>query len=213
MKKFIHAPSREWRLSGSAAKLVSPGYETIVRRLAVEAVVIAHRRERAKRRRKYFRANIELRCRRETLSLFHSGRSGYRAQFYSSIRRGEIANQYAVSALVPRIRQLLEGKEKRGCSWSWIEKSLRDPSAKLWIHQGSWLRANARKHRNLYVERWFAAQTSRSKKRSKKARWSALTPSHETVLELKGGFVSLAGIPLGSLKEDRSRDLHELGFT
>jgi hypothetical protein len=181
--------------------------------LAGEAVVIAHRREKAKRRRKYFRANIELRCRRETISLFHSSRSGYRAQFYSSAHRGEAANQFAVSALVPKIKRMLEGSEKRGCTWSWIERSLRDPSAKLWIHQGSWLRANARKDRNLYVKRWHDAQTSRIEKRRKKARWSALTPLHETVLELKGGFVSLAGARLGTLKEGRSRDLHEFGFT
>jgi hypothetical protein len=68
------------------------------------------------------------------------------------------------------------------------EVAARDPSAKLWIHQGRWLRANARKDRNLYVKRWHAAQTSRSKKRNKKARWSALTPLRETVLELKGAL-------------------------
>jgi hypothetical protein len=94
-----------------------------------------------------------------------------------------------------------------------MEKSLLAPTAKIWIHQGAWLRANARRERRLFVKRWVKAQADRDKERRKKARWAMLTPSSEVCLELKGGFVSLSGMPVGSLKESRSRDLHELGFT
>jgi hypothetical protein len=120
MKRFIHVPSREWQLSGSMAKLASPGYETIVMRLAAEATVVAYRRERAKRQRNSFWANLRLRCKSETILLFHNSRSGYRAQYYSSMHRGEIANQFAVSVLASRIGQLIEGKAKRGCAWPWM---------------------------------------------------------------------------------------------
>jgi len=63
------------------------------------------------------------------------------------------------------------------------------------------------------VKRWLKAQSDKDKDRRKKARWSMLTPCSEVCLELKGGFVSLSGVPAGSFKETRSRELHELGFT
>lgn len=113
----------------------------------------------------------------------------------------------------PRVGELLRGKEKRGCSWSWMEKSLLDPTAKVWIHQGHWLRANARRERNLSVKRWLRAQADDDRERRKRARWATLTPSSELCLELKGGFLSLSGKPVGFFKQTRSRDLRELGFT
>jgi hypothetical protein len=195
------------------SRLSSPGYERIIKRIASEAHIATHRRQRAERRPNYFRVYVKLRCRAETISLFHSSRSGYRAQYYSSVAGGEKANRFALAVLVPRIGELLIGKEKRGCSWSWMETSLLDPAAKLWIYQGHWLRANARRERNLFVQRWLRVQADGDKQRRKRARWAMLTPSSEVCLELKGGFVSLSGMPLGSLKRTRSRDLHELGFT
>jgi hypothetical protein len=40
-----------------------------------------------------------------------------------------------------------------------------------------------------------------------------LTPSDETVLELKGGFLAVSGASLGTFKPKRALDIHELGFT
>jgi hypothetical protein len=40
-----------------------------------------------------------------------------------------------------------------------------------------------------------------------------LTPADEHLLELKGGFLSPTGAPLGTFKPERSKDLHELGYT
>jgi hypothetical protein len=213
MAAFIHISPRIWRLSSDMTAMSSPGYERLLRRIAREMAVADHRRERMKRNRGYFRAHVKLECPAETISLFHSSRSGYRAQYYSSMRRGDLANRIALTILVPRIRELLNGQEKRTCPWPWMEKSLRDPAAKVWIHQGTWLRANARTDRNLFVQRWFNAQSDEDTERQKRARWAALTPTLETCIEVKGGFVSLSGTPLGTLKETRSRDLHELGFT
>jgi len=213
MSRFVHVSDRIWQLTGDLSQLPSLGYERIIRRVAREVNIAAHRRERGKRKANCFRACVKLKCRAETISLFHSSRSGYRAQYYSSVTGGEQANRFALAVLVPRVGELLRGKEKRGCSWSWMEKSLLDPTAKIWIHQGPWLRANARRDRSLFVKRWLRAQADKHKDRRKKARWAMLTPSSEACLELKGGFVSLSGMPVGFFKETRSRDLHELGFT
>jgi hypothetical protein len=213
MPRFVRVSRREWQLGGGVSSLKSPDYEQIVRRLCREAKIVAHRRERATRKSGYFRARVIIECSAEAVALFHSARSGYRAQYYSSMSRGERANRFAFAVLGPRIQKLLKGNVKRPCAWWWVERSLLDPSAKLWIHQGPWLRAAARCHRNLLVERWIQAQTKGSRKRRKKAIWSMLTPACETRLEIKGGFLTLSGSSLGSLKERRSSDLHERGFT
>src|SRR5262249_42100670 len=213
MPKFVHLSRRVWRLDGRMSTLASPGYEQILKRLANEAMVAAHRRERAKHRRKYYRAHVTVKCSAEAISLFHNGRSGYRAQYYSSLTRGEFANRFALTLLIPRIRELLKGNEKRTCPWWWMEKSLLDPAAKIWIHQGQWLRLGSRSDQNLIVMRWLRTQDTQNHSRRKKARWSMLTPAGENCLELMGGFLSLTGASLGSLKKTRSKDLYELGFT
>jgi hypothetical protein len=50
-------------------------------------------------------------------------------------------------------------------------------------------------------------------KRRKIARWAMLTPSHEESLDIKGGFLTLQGKRMGSLKPSRSTDIHRYGFT
>lgn len=213
MTRFAKVPPTVWHLRGSLAELPSPRYEAILHRIAKEATVVSCRRQRAKSRRGFSRARITLSCSASVISLFHSARTGYRAQYYFSTACGDRANAFALKLLVPRVHKLLRGFEKRTCALWWIERSLLDPAAKVWIHQGDWLRLNRRIERNLCVRRWTRAQSNNNRKRRKKARWSMFTPQHEDRLELKGGFVSPAGEPLDSLKPDRSRELHELGFT
>jgi hypothetical protein len=144
MIQFVHVSPRIWQLTGDMSQLPSLGYERIIRRVAREVDIAGHGRERAKRKAKCFRACVKLKCGAEIVSLFHSSRSGYRAQYHSSVAGGEQANRFALAVLVPRVAELLRGKEKRGCSWPWMEKSLLDPTAKIWIHQGAWLRAKMR---------------------------------------------------------------------
>jgi len=213
MSPFIQIPANEWRLGGCMSTLASPEYERIVKRLVREARLINHWREKAKSNHEFFRIRITLVCSSEAISLFHNANTGYRAQYYSSIARGERANTFALNAMASRICELLNGSEKRTCPLWWIKKSLLDPAAKIWIHQGIWLRSPKREIQNLEVTRWLSMQTTTDKDRQKKAKWSMLTPYNESRLELMGGFLSKSGKSLGSLKESRSKDLHELGFT
>src|SRR5215211_5217727 len=106
MPKFVHVSQRVWGLDGRMFTLGSPGYERILNRIANEATVIAHRREQAKCRPEYYRSHVMVQCSAKAISLFHNARSGYRAQYYSSMARGELANRFALTLLVPRIRQL-----------------------------------------------------------------------------------------------------------
>jgi hypothetical protein len=148
-----------------------------------------------------------------TIDLFHNAPGGYRAQYYRSIGNGDRANAYAVRQLMPLIRRLLVGQGKRTCPWGWVEKSLQDSDAKVWIHQGRWWRHAKREDRHLAVARWVAEQSSRQRERRRKAGWAALAAHSETRIDVKGGFIMLSGVPLGGLKPNRARDVHELGFT
>jgi hypothetical protein len=188
-------------------------FEQIIARVAREAIVHNHMRNRACSHPQYFRALVTLKVGPSTVDLFHNSASGYRAQYYRSIDSGRCANWYALKNLLPRLKESLMGHEKRTCPWWWIEKSLLDPEAKLWIHQGRWLRYARSADRHLYVPRWVIQQNCQSKERRKKALWATLTPDSETCIELKGGYLTLEGKRLGKLKPARAKDIHELGFT
>lgn len=218
---FGRVPQKEWVLSHQMTLRQKrrlrrqTTYEQIIARLARGVALHDHTREGAhsKGGGRFFRTHVTLRVDTATVDLFHNSPSGYRAQYYLSAKNGDRANTYALRQLVPRIRQLLIGHAKRTCPWSWVEKSLLDPSAKVWIYQGRWWRHAKRKDRHLAVRRWVAEQTSPEKMRRRKAAWGALTPDRETRVDVKGGFTTLAGVPLGSLKLERAKDINELGFT
>ena len=150
----------------------------------------------------------------ETVDMFHNSVCGYRAQYYYSIKNGKRANRYAIDLLAPRITGLLSGANKRTCPLWLVEKSLSDFHAKIWIHQGRWLRSESHNDQNLRVERWLHKQSSASKKIRKKARWASLAPDVEMRLELKGAYFTFDRKPLGkSTKPNRGNDIHKYGFT
>ena len=212
---FARVPATVWRLSGNGrlTRNRSPTYIALVNDLARTCIVESHRREKAKDRSGYFRARVTLRSRPSLVRDFHSAPTGYRAQYYTSIRSGEAANRLAVRNLLKPVLSQLQGNRKHTCSGAWFSQSLRDPAAKVWIHQGLWLRHKPVKCRGLTVKRWVTAQSATNRSRQKKAVWSMLTPRRESRIELIGGFVSLSGVRCGQHKAHRSREIHELGFT
>jgi hypothetical protein len=150
----------------------------------------------------------------ETVDIFHNSVCGYRAQYYHNVKKGESANRYLTQLLSVRINELLSGKNKPTCPPSFIKKSLSDVHAKVWIHQGLWLRTEKNRHKNLQVKRWVKQQTSTDEKKRKRAIWASLTPGEETRIDFKGGYFTLDEKPLGkSMKPNRGNDIHEYGFT
>jgi len=216
---FVRVPPGEWSLSDGLAprrrKQLQDGlaYEQIVARMVRESALVRVKREKARGESLFFRTVVTLRVLAATLDLFHNSACGYRAQYYRSAELGIQANKFALHQLLPRVRQLLVGSSKRTCPIAWVEKSLLDADAKVWIHQGIWLRRARKTDCNLFVARWISQQAHSDEKRRKRAIRSMLTPSNETLVELKGGFIMLTGMPLGSRKPTRAQDIHELGFT
>ena len=220
--KFFRIQEADWHLSDQVylerrKRLVhGPTYEQIVASMAREAELVGHKRGQKPCNSGFFRVLITLKMKPEIVDLFHNSAAGYRAQFFHSVQNGDGANTYAIKILLPQLKKLLEVNPMRTCQWNWVKKSLLDSQAKLWIHQGPWLRHNRKKDWLLLVQRWMEAQQSSSNdnEEKKKARWASLVPHLETRVDIKGGCLSLSGEPMGEqLKPNRGKDIHELGFT
>lgn len=216
---FRMVPSRIWRLGDGVAgqrrrRLLETPFEEIVRRVVDEARLTSMSSERIKRIIGARRVLVKLTLSREVVDLFHNGAGGYRAQYYLGTTQGEKANRYAINCLLPRIRELCAARPKRGCEPDSVDASMRDPDAKVWIHQGTWLRDRGLADRNLAVQRWIDNSQTMELKNKRISIWAELTPSNETKLDIKGGCVDSEGRSLGiKLKLCRSDEISELGFT
>ncbi|MFZ2998885.1 MAG: hypothetical protein WA071_00935 [Undibacterium umbellatum] len=217
---FAHIGNAEWKLSDTLNLqrrrwlLDSPPYDQIVHNILRGLSGVEVKRERSMEKPGYYRAVVTLHVDAAALDQFHSSASGYRAQYYENPALGSKANRFALDILLPRVRELVADCNKRTCPASWVAQSLQDSDAKLWIHQGLWLRQARKSDRSRLVPLWLtASQQDADKERRKMAMWSTLTPANETRLELMGGFLSLEGIALGTLKPDRGKKINELGFT
>ena len=202
-----HTPNRCRALLHQAST-----FESVVRQLCASIRVVQVRRNRAKTAAGYFRASVRVRVLRRSCTVFHSARSGYRAQYYDSVANGERANAFAVSALVAAIRAQLT--DTRLMTKDWMERSLLGRHAKVWVHQGHWLRQSRRRDQLLLVRRWTRELDSEDKKRRKLARWARLVPHQETAIDIKGAFLTMDGKSLTSnSKPARGSQIHDLGFT
>lgn len=216
---FQRVAPDEWKLSSqmSARRLDllanGPGYCEIIDQVIQSATRVTYRRERLKADKRFSRLVATLSCESPVpVDLFHSSSAGYRAQYYVTPDLGERANSYAVAALSALIATEMRASPKRSCSSEWAGLSIHAPDAKVWIHQGRWLRTLAGNLRQLQVERWRGLPASASEQQ-RRAIYSQLTPWFENRIDFKGGFVSLDGELFGTLKPARSMQIFERGFT
>jgi len=129
-------------------------FEDIVEQILKRAVVSDHKCEPYCKDPAYSRVVVTLTMDSKIVDLFHNSVCGYRAQYYYSAKNGERANRYATKLLAQRATELLSGKNKRTCPLWAVKMSLSDIHAKVWIHQGPWLRLKPYIDRNLIVKRW-----------------------------------------------------------
>jgi hypothetical protein len=181
--------------------------------LAREAKVGRIKRQRMQAGVNCYRSVVVLYAKRKLVDQFFNSASGYRAQYFVRPSLGIEANQSAVRALLASVLRALE-RDGRWAERVFVEISLLHPQAKVWIHQGLWLRRARRQDHVLLVRSWQAQLTAEEPRRRKLARWGALAPADETRLCLKGGFLRDGQI-VNSAKTPsaRAQELHEVGFT
>jgi hypothetical protein len=217
MRHFVRVSSDEWQVDKggrTASALYSgPEFEEVVRLIASTAAVLEYRREGRRGRPSHNRVIVRFAVDTEKVNLFHNSASGYRAQYYVSPELGDEANALIVRSLTARAVAILAGHSKRTCPLDWVTLSMEQPSAKVWIHQGMWLRHARRSDERLRVERWYRYRQHQDVNARRRPRWAALLPDSEASLEVKGAFVTNRGEVIDSLKPDRARQLHEHGFT
>jgi hypothetical protein len=218
--KFHRATSDVWCLDSSLPTarrrrlLSSPSFESIVASLRDSLSVEQVKCDPAKSGEKANRIIVKLRTNSKAIDLFHNSVSGYRAQYLKDAELGEAANRFALDELWPHVLPLILSRGRNRIPTVTLEQSLLHPWAKLWIHQGLWLRYARREHRVLRVAPWQSQLSSQVKRSRKLTRWGCLAPEFESAFVIKGGFVYPNGLPrLGTPPKDRAADLHSCGFT
>ena len=216
MSGFDRASRYAWILSDSVKgwrrrRLLRPvSIEGIVENLRRNSRVECVRRERASGGQAGHRSVVVLRATARVLDQFFNSCSGYRAQYLVRPTLGNKANRYVICEMLPKVLAAITSESKR----AFVEASLAHPWAKVWIHQGAWLRRARRKDRVLLVDSWQAELRARDRDRRKLARWGTLAPKNETRFMIKGGFVhGINRVKSGKPPLVRARELHELGFT
>ncbi len=218
MTKFARVSEADWVIarsieSGRIRRIrQAENFEAVVLRIVRDAWIERLSRERARTDHSAFRLIVHLRVKPQSLDEFFNSPVGYRAQYLVSCKLGEEANRFVINELLSKV--LEERKQGKRLKQDFIRNSLKDPACKVWPHQGQWLRQAKREDRVLLVPRWQAECVSGDKARQKLARWGSLAPAHETRLPLKGGFIgSTSRVEINKSLTNRSRELHELGFT
>ncbi len=208
-----------WQLSakigpGRRKRLLETPFEEIVQRIVREARLGGHGRQGIKKHPSSKRVLLNLETSAEAIDLFHNGAGGYRAQFLIGVSQGIIANRFVIDALLNRLECLCKANPTRGCTWDFVERSLCDRDAKVWIYQGIWFRQCRLLDRHLFVERWRRNGEEMVLRRRRIPTWAKLTPSSETRLQLKGGCLDEAHRTIGvPTKSGRSEELHCFGYT
>ena len=216
---FVLIEPSIWQLSeridfSRKSRLLETPFLEIVDRLVASARWTRCLQKSLDARPDYVRAELELMFPTDLVDLFHNGAGGYRAQFYSDMRRGEHANRYVIDSLIAKLKQMPIPKGEQDCAWGFLEASIHDADAKIWIcEDGAWFRDKSDQARNLSVFRWMQNARRIEIEKNFKLRHPYLTPNDECRLEIKGGALDDRWVGGTTLKPSRSEDIHDLGFT
>ena len=216
---FGIVPESDWQLcdrigADRKRRLLNTPFDQILSRTVAEAELDDRKPDRYEHAPNLHRALFELRLPNEVVDLFHNGAGGYRAQYYIGVCEGENANRYTIDEMRGTPKKLLAMHHRPDCDWDFIEASLSDPWAKIWIHEGAWLSDNKPDDRNLVVDRWKQNASKISLQHRFESNWAQLTPDNEMGLDIKGGWIdeNFTSAPSAN-KPNRSQEIHDFGYT
>lgn len=215
---FAFAPCETWQFESverDRARLLSATpFEHIVARIDREATLGWFRCNKGKPAGKFvgkWRWRVKLIASAEAIDLWHNGRGGYRAQYYSDPAVGDTANAYARAVLAPTAERLIRDDAGGARFFPHGAVSIADQATRLWVYQGLWLRHARKADGRVRVRRW--QDNARDADCEKFARLAPLTPRDETGLLLVGQWLD-NGKPIAEPpKRDRAIQLHCFGFT
>ncbi len=216
---FGIVPESDWHLcdrigADRKRRLLNTPFDQILSRTVAEAELDDYKPDPCKHAPNLRRALFEFRLPNEVVDLFHNGAGGYRAQYYIGVCEGENANRYTIDEMRGTLKKLLTMHHGPDCDWDFIEISLSDPWAKIWIHESAWFTDNKSDDRNLVVDRWKQNASKNTLWHRFEFSWAQLTPDNETGLDIKGGWIdeSFASAPSAN-KLHRSQEIHDFGYT
>ncbi len=214
------APSRLWKISIDVelerrnGLVSSPNFENILENIKKSVRKISLKREPCDDIPGYYRVVAVLECRNcEPIDQFHNSTTGYRAQYLSSPEDGDKANSFAVNILASLVQKRLKDRKPWHWDLAWAHASISDPSAKIWIHQGLWLRHAREVCQELIVDAWNRNRYTCNRYLKKKKRYGRILPGCENRIDFKGAWVSDNGEVISTLKPSRADSIHKHGFT
>lgn len=216
---FGIVPESDWQLCDQIGtdrkrRLLNTPFDKILLRMVAEAKLDDYKPDPNDHAPNLHRALFELRLPSEVVDLFHNGAGGYRAQYYIGVHEGENANRYAVDKMRGALKRLRVMHHRPDCDQDFIEASLSDPGAKIWVHEGAWLSDNKPDDRKLVVDRWEQNASKGIWDHRFEPSWAQLTPNNETGLDIKGGWIdeNFASVPSAN-KPHRSQEIRDFGYT
>ena len=220
MSRFAIAPSSQWVLASGlqserrAWLLRGASFERSVIELLASCSRLSLHRQRAKGG-PGARCVVNLQVCSARLDRFFSSSCGYRAQYLVAPSEAHLADLYVIESVLRLALANLALRPHRFVDSAFLEASLSHPWAKVWPHQGLWVRQARHCDRVLLVPQWqHQLRITNLSRRRKLAIWGSLAPSGEQVLQVKGGFVRTGeNLCLGKSQSERAKELHELGFT
>lgn len=148
-----------------------------------------------------------------SLDLFFNSAAGVRAQCLYSVELGKQALDLARDGL----RELALDAV---CHWSSKHmqameayKSVTDPTSKLWVRQGLWVRTAKADERPLCIAKWQSELQHATLKERQLIRYGSKIPTLPAQLEYIGAWIAARRTTAGKALERRPLQIHRLGFT
>lgn len=147
------------------------------------------------------------------VDVFHNSASGVRAQCLHSVSLGRQALDYARDELRSRAIELLQDRGLTRALRDFAHLSLGDDSAKVWIHQGTWVRHARADVHDLRIAKWEGCVPV-SEAEAKLLRYGSKAPEKPALIDILGGLYDEIGTAKpGKPPLHRPDQVHRFGFT
>ena len=147
------------------------------------------------------------------VDIFHNSASGVRAQCLHSVPLGCQALNYARDVLRSRAIELLEDRGLTRALRDFSHISLGADSAKVWIHQGTWVRHARADVHDLRIAKWDNCVPN-NESEAKLLRYGSKAPERPALIDVLGGLYDEIGAAKpGKPPLHRPEQIHRFGFT